>query len=119
MKYSVLVCFGDVRCYNVHLNNGRLRLRSITSSHTGYGALLHTEEGPCNVHKTGRQPSGRVPSLTGLLLVISMIPGDCFGCMSSVLQWGKNPGLHLTIINGGIFNLHVPVSAHCSKGWQL
>ena len=56
----------------MHLNNGRLRLRSITSCHTGYGALSHTEEGPCKVHKTGRQPSGRVPSLTGLLLVMSM-----------------------------------------------
>ena len=72
VKYSVLVSFGDVRCYNVHLNNGRLRLRSITSCHTGYGALSLTEEGPCKVHKTGRQPSGRVPSHTGLLLVMSM-----------------------------------------------
>ena len=89
VKYSVLVSFGDVRCYNVHLNNGRLRLRSITSCHTGYGALSLTEEGPCKVHKTGRQPSGRVPSHTGLLLVMSMK----LGRVPRSHAWGSEFGL--------------------------
>ena len=64
---------------------------------------------------------GVVLCLTGLSIVTKMIPGDFFGCVSSVLQWGKTPRVHLTIINGGIFSLHVPVSTlkSISKSFSL
>ena len=77
----------------------RAQLGWVSTPHTGWCL--------CDVNIKTETGYGVVLCSTGLPIVTSMIPGDCFGCVSSVQKWGQSPRLNLTIIIGGLQRLQV------------